>query len=385
MAGASGGNATPPKMRLFELQREKGLVVYGRPRPVVGRYRPLVAAAGAVLLTAPLWVERGMYWVILPAWVILTAAGLVLLWVFLLRHVLLARRELWLDTDGHSLTFRRQRLWGLPREEVLTRADVHYIVLARKHYGRPFKLLYLVGPGGRGRYIDAGEEISRMDALAADLHQALPVPLRRFETDLSAPRLVLESETPAAVVFRDQRNYERRGGAAGRCVLGGGIVAAFSAVLLGIAWGALVSGHLFEMQVILFLAAVGVVACAGAVILAAYVVVLQSLSLVGIEVQAGPSVVLHFLPYRGPPRTETRARTEVAAVVKVANRKGVCRQVWLRWTDGRKLLLDRQAGDMTEGRLKQADASHALPELARELHERLNVPVEIERRRLTLL
>jgi hypothetical protein len=372
-------------MRLFELRREKGRVVYGRPLPVVGRYRPLVAAAGAVLLTAPLWVERGMYWVILPAWVALPAAGLVLLWVFLLRHVLFARRELWLDTDRHSLTFFRQRLWGRPREEVLTRADVHHIVLARKLYGRPYKLLYLVGAEGRGRYIDAGEEISRMDALAADLHQALPVPLRRFETDLSAPRLVLESDTPAAVVFRDQRNYERRAGAAGRCVLGGGIVAAFGAVLLGTAWGALASGRLFEVQVIVFLVASGVVACAGAVMLAAYVVVLESLRLVGIEVHAGPSVVLHLLPYRGPPRTETRAGVEVAAVVKVGNRKGVCRQVWLRWTDGRKLLLDRQAGDMAEARLKKADAPPALLELARELHERLNVPVEIERRRVTLL
>jgi hypothetical protein len=166
--------------------------------------------------------------------------------------------------------------------------------------------------------------------------------------------------------------------------LGGLFVTVTCVVLFGALGGWLASGSPFETKIILFLvvwAGVTGVTVAGA---AGLVIALRSLRLVGIEVRAGPTVVLHVLPFRGPARVETQAGTEVSAVVKVVNRKGLCRQVWLRWSDGRKLLLDRVAGEMAGAALKKADAPHALPELARLLHERLKVPMQVERRRFTL-
>jgi hypothetical protein len=366
-------------MRMVELRRENGLVVYGPPYPVIGRFSPLLAGMGLVPLLALFWVPSG------PLRALLAALALAITWVFLLRHFLFPRRELWLDSLRHAVTFRRQRPRDRPREEVLTRADVHHVVLALRRTSGPYRLLYLVGAGGRGRQIDRGEELPRMEALAADLQKALAVPLLRFDTDLAGPRLVLETNTQAAAVFRDVRNYERRGVAGSRCGLLGVFLGASCTVLLGTLWAWFASGAPTQTKTLLLVAASAGVTGLAATGVAGLVIVLRSLRVVGVEVRAGPSLVLHVLPFRGPARVETRAGAEVAAVVKVVSRKGLCRQVWLRWADGRKTLLDRLAADMAEAGRKTEDGPQALLDLARQLHERLKVPIQIERRRLTLL
>src|SRR5262249_29388423 len=139
----------------------------------------------------------------------LVAAALVLLTALALR-TLLPRRELWLDALKLTASLRRQPPWGPPRDEVLTRADVRRLVLARSDHGGPYKLLYLVLATGRGRMIDQGEELSRMDDLARDLRAALGVPLLTFDTDLFGPRLTRETDASGTVVYRDLRNHERR-------------------------------------------------------------------------------------------------------------------------------------------------------------------------------
>jgi hypothetical protein len=364
-------------MRLNAPRRGEGFVVYEYRSSAFAFYCFLAAIVAIVVLAVTTFPA--------PSGASFAAATVLISLTALAFAALSPRRELRLDSVTHTVGLRRQRLWDR-RDEVLTRADVRHLVLARRDHGGPYKLLYLVLASGRGRTIDRGEELSRMDGLGDDLRAALGVPLLTFDTDLSGPRLTREADGSGAVVYRDLRNHERRTAAAGMIALGGIVLAACGAVLLGALWSGLSRGSLHGTAEGLFsvawLLGIGLI---GAGVLTAFVVLLRSLRLVEVEVRAGPSVALRFLPFRGPVREEVWPGAAVAAVVKVVNRKDECRQVWLRRVDGRRVMLDRLSREMTDAKLPTADTRDALRTLARDLHEHLNVPVEVVRRRLTLL
>ncbi len=374
--GAGSVRAVPPKMRLKAPWRGEGLVVYEYRSSALAFYCFLAAVVAIVVLAVTTFPPSATGF-----------CAAVVLWALtvLAFSALIPRRELRLDSVGHAVRLRRQSPRGR-RDEVLTRAEVRRLVLARRDHGGPYKLLYLVLATGRGRTIDRGEELARMDELADDLRATLGVPLLTFDTDLSGPRLTREADASGAVVYRDLRNHERRAGAAWMVALGGIFLAGGGAVLAGVLWSGRSRGFPHGRAEILLSVAwplgIGLI---GAGLLAGAAALLRSLRLVELEVRTGPSVALRFLPFRGPAREEVWPGAEVAAVVKVVNRKDECRQVWLRRVDGRRVLLDRLAREMTEAKLRTADTGDALRALARELHERLNVPAEVERRRLTLL
>jgi hypothetical protein len=363
-------------MRLNAPRRGEGLVVYEYRSSALAFYCFLAAMAAILVLAVTTFPPSGVGFLAATALWTLTVLAF---------SALVPRRELRLDSVGRAVRLRRQGPRGR-RDEVLTRADVRHLVLARRDHGGPYKLLYLVLATGRGRTIDRGEELSRMDDLARDLRAALGVPLLTFDTDLTGPRLTRETDASGTVVYRDLRNHERRAGAAGMAVLGGTFLVAGGAALVGVLASGLPRGFPHGPAEILLSVAFPL-ACGlpAAVILVGSAIWLRSLSLLEVEVRSGPSLALRFLQPRGPLREEVWTGAEVAAVVKVANRKDECRQVWLRRVDGRRILLDRIAREMTEAKLRTADTVDALRTLARELHEHLNVPVEVERRRLTLL
>jgi hypothetical protein len=373
-------------MRLRELRRDAESIMYCEswakiPWGLLWAGWALAVAVGTICGESDL---SRFLWAFVPVFVLWTSYALAF-------HTF--AREFRLYAREKKIAVCKRWLGGQIREQILVATDVTQVVLAVK-FRRPhsYKLLYLNLSDGAVLEIDRGEEMAQMDRLAAEVATALDHPLQELKTDLFGARLSLERNSPALAHYSDVRNYERR-----RSDL---MLVATSSVFLGI--GAVgLAGFFYASRhtavpvrealfTLVFLAMFPICGAAG---LATGILSLRSLRLRELEIHNVKFVALRYWGMFSCAWEEIWWATEIAAIVKVIKphgREEECRQVWLRREDGRWLLLDEDRADWfgtdSGGDLhsRWRETSDSLGKLARDLHLRLEIPVERCHRRFSL-
>lgn len=358
-------------MKLVELRRDRGTIIYGHHvYRIAANYISYGGVAVAIAFVLLSGTVTQTFWQATLLLGLLAAVALCV-WQPL-------SWEVYLDLSRKLLIFREKRLWGRWSDRIVERRRVRHVVLAKKHYGEPYKILYLVTRNGRGIPIDRGDEINLLDQMAVDVRDAVQRPLYDFDTDLAGARMIREPDVPPVVSFWDMRNFERQ-----RLVriwlVSGAILVAVAAWNLGAMLRRLTlpDPGAPPLSAYLFLTFVSLVLLFfGARRLLKGWKQFQILRLLGFEVREGVGMVLHFRRTRKPATEEFWPVAEISKIVQTLDQEGDSLSVALQRYDGRTVVLDHAFPIPHDRHLRPSERIAPLFSLTQNLRAWLNVPVE---------